>query len=89
MGLMWIVGPVLLFITLYAFGHLLAFFIELFPQPQNSHMYLCNDTVESFEVIAGNIKSKGTTKNRYAKRSHQAVDSFNDISIMWADLGND
>tara|TARA_R100001510_G_C7553736_1_gene136451 strand:- start:407 stop:667 length:261 start_codon:yes stop_codon:yes gene_type:complete len=86
---MWIAGPVLLFIILYAFGHLLIFLIELFPQADNSDVYLCNDTVESFEVIAGNIKTKGTTKSRYAKRSHQAVDSFNDISIMWADLGND
>lgn len=89
MGLMWIVGPVLLFTTFYAFGHLLIFFFELFPQIENSDMYISKDTVESFEVIAGNIKTKGTTKSRYAKRSHQAVDSFSDISIMWADLGND
>jgi len=87
MGLMWIVGPVLLFITLYAFGHLLAFFIELFPQPQNSHMYLCNDTVESFEVIAGNIKSKTTTKMRWARRTHDN-NSFAD-AVIWGDLGND
>ena len=64
---------------------LLSPFLSL--EDPNSDIYLHDDTT-NFSEISTNIKAKGTTKMRWAKRSQQSDDSFAN-GIMWADLGND
>ena len=52
----------------------------------NSNIYL--DDSNNIEGIPNNIKSKTTTKMRWAKRTQQRDDSFAN-AVMWGDLGND
>ena len=90
MGLMW-VWNIVVFIffvtTLYYSIILLLSFLLLFCTniEYTSDIYL--DDGNSIEGIPNNIKSKTTTKMRWAKRS-QDNNSFAN-GIMWADLGND
>ena len=52
----------------------------------NSDVYLSDI---NFSGISNNIKAKGTTKMRWAKRSHKVSDDSFANAVMWGDLGND
>ena len=45
--------------------------------------------LSSFDDLPRNIKSKTTTKMRWAQRSQKTSDDSFANGIMWADLGND
>ena len=54
----------------------------------NSDVYLSDNNVD-FSGMSSNIKAKGTTKMRWAKRSHKVSDDSFANAVMWGDLGND
>ena len=54
----------------------------------NSDVYLSDNNI-NLSGISNNIKAKGTTKMRWAKRSHKVSDDSFANAVMWGDLGND
>ena len=90
MALIW-VWNVLVFVFFvtsiyYSIMLLLNVAFLLFPNIEyDSDIYLQDES--NIEGLPNNIKSKTTTKMRWAKRS-QDNNSFAN-GIMWADLGND
>ena len=93
MALIWLVESLmaLLFAAFVFLSIVIFVMILLSPflslEDYDSNVYLHDDTSD-FSEISTNIKAKGTTKMRWAKRSQQPDDSFAN-GIMWADLGND
>ena len=92
MGLMWVVNTVMLVaFSLMLLGMVIGIayiimipLLYLLPKSDtDSYIHL-----GSIDDLPRNIKSKTTTKARWAQRSQHVDDSFAN-GIMWADLGND
>ena len=78
----------LVFLFFLVAGFILIMCLPFIPtQEYNSDIYLSDNKVD-FTDIGTNIKAKGTTKMRWAKRTQQRDDSFAN-AVMWGDLGND
>ncbi len=93
MGLMWLIDSIMLlsFAVMIMFMVIGVAFILLLPL-----LYLLPESdidpaiyLESFDDLPRNIKSKTTTKMRWAQRSQRTSDDSFANGIMWADLGND
>jgi len=85
---MGVVGAILfLFIVYFYFEmvRLLLVYLGLMPNEYTSDIYLTNNS--TIGDLPPNIKSKTTTKMRWARRTHDN-NSFAD-AVIWGDLGND
>ena len=86
---MGVVGAVLFLFIIYFYFEivrLLLIFLGLLPKQQyTSDIYLTNNS--TIGDLPANIKSKTTTKMRWARRTHDN-NSFAD-AVIWVDLGND
>ena len=94
MALIWLVESLVALLFLVFLFFVITAFILILCLPfismenYNSDIYLSDNNVD-FSGITNNIKAKGTTKMRWAKRSHKVSDDSFANGVMWADLGND
>lgn len=85
---MGVVGAVLFLFIIYFYFEmvrLLLVYLGLMPNEYTSDIYLTNNS--TIGDLPPNIKSKTTTKMRWARRTHDN-NSFAD-AVIWGDLGND
>lgn len=83
MAIEWLVGTFLLLGFCYLLGEVFAY-----PATKLGLEPKIEPINPDISKLSRNIKSKTTTKARWAQRSQQYDDSFAN-GIMWADLGND
>ena len=83
MAIEWLVGTFLFLGFCYLLGEVFAY-----PARQLGFEPKIEPITPDISKLSRNIKSKTTTKARWAKRSQHTDDSFAN-GIMWADLGND
>ena len=95
MALIWLVESLLALLFLVFLFFLVTGFILMMCLPfistedYTSDIHLSNNNTTDFTAISTNIKAKGTTKMRWAKRSHRVSDDSFANAVMWGDLGND
>jgi hypothetical protein len=83
MAIEWLVGTVMFLGFCYLLGQ-----VFVYPATKLGFEPKIEPITPDISNLSRNIKSKTTTKARWAQRSQHVDDSFAN-GIMWADLGND